>query len=236
MSSFHDRTYSPPSPGASRSPCPALNALANHGYLPRDGRGITAVQLIRALVQVYNFSVPLAVVLSVVGVVLCGNWWSLDLHQLAKHGLIEHNGSLAHDDTPPHEAYAPTAVDPKLVHQLLSVTSAPYLTLRDFAKARALRDSAIPTPLDRVHAEIARGEAVLTIQTFGLKSKDTVGSAGELDGAVMKTFLEQWLGQERLPEGWQKSQTPIGLVETASRSRQIEKMIRELRTNYASCR
>lgn len=30
---LYDHTYSPPSPGASRSPCPALNALANHGYM-----------------------------------------------------------------------------------------------------------------------------------------------------------------------------------------------------------
>ena len=31
-------TYQAPGPDDSRSPCPALNALANHGYLPRDGK------------------------------------------------------------------------------------------------------------------------------------------------------------------------------------------------------
>ncbi|KAH9844176.1 Cloroperoxidase [Rhodofomes roseus] len=236
MNASIDHAYSPPLAGASRSPCPALNALANHGYLPRNGRGITALQLVRALVEVYNFSVPLAVVLSVVGVVLCGNWWSLDLHQLAKHGLIEHNGSLVHDDAHPHEVYAPTAVDPKLVAQLLALSPSPSLTLRDFARARALRDGSIPAPLDKVHSEIARGEAVLTMQTFG-SGDQNVDEVGGLDGAVSKAFLEQWLGQERLPDGWHKPQVPIGLVGTASRSRNLAKMIRELRKSYSSrCR
>ncbi len=44
--------YQAPGPNDSRSPCPALNALANHGYLPRDGKDITPEVLQRA-VQVY---------------------------------------------------------------------------------------------------------------------------------------------------------------------------------------
>lgn len=32
--------YEAPGPNDSRSPCPALNTLANHGYLPRDGKNI----------------------------------------------------------------------------------------------------------------------------------------------------------------------------------------------------
>lgn len=190
------------------------------------------MQLVRALVEVYNFSMPLAVVLSVIGVILCGNWWSLDLHQLAKHGLIEHNGSLVHDDARPHDAYAPTTVDPALVAQLLAVTPAPGLSMHDFAKARALRDSSIPTPLDGIHAEIARGEAALTIQTFGSHYGDIRGNLDHVEGAVSKAFLEQWLGQERLPDGWHKPEIAIGLVGTASQSRRIAQMIRQIGTAH----
>ena len=181
------------------------------------------------MVEVYNFSVPLAVVLSLVGVILCGNCWSLDLHQLAKHGLIEHNGSLVHDDALPHEDYAPTTVDPTLVAQLLSVTPASGLSMHDFAKARALRDSSIPSPLDRIHAEITRGEAALTIQTFGSGCVDVRGSLNGVEDTVSKVYLEQWLGQERLPDGWHRPQSAIGLVGTASQSRRIAKMIRQCR-------
>ena len=41
--------YQPPGPTDSRSPCPALNALANHGYLPRDGKNISPDVLQRAI-------------------------------------------------------------------------------------------------------------------------------------------------------------------------------------------
>jgi hypothetical protein len=33
--------YQVPEPNDLRSPCPALNTLANHGYLPHDGKNIT---------------------------------------------------------------------------------------------------------------------------------------------------------------------------------------------------
>jgi hypothetical protein len=43
-------------PGASRSPCPALNTLANHGYLPRDGHAITFKKLVDSLTKVFGLS------------------------------------------------------------------------------------------------------------------------------------------------------------------------------------
>ncbi|CAG8524451.1 652_t:CDS:2 [Scutellospora calospora] len=43
-----------PQEGDERSPCPALNALANHGYLPRNGKDITPRQLFEALQKVFN--------------------------------------------------------------------------------------------------------------------------------------------------------------------------------------
>ena len=43
-----DHQFKKPNPRDSRSPCPALNVLANHGYLPRDGKNITAVMLTSA--------------------------------------------------------------------------------------------------------------------------------------------------------------------------------------------
>ncbi|KAF7362906.1 Cloroperoxidase [Mycena venus] len=31
-----------------RAPCPGLNTLANHGYLPRDGRNITVPMIVQS--------------------------------------------------------------------------------------------------------------------------------------------------------------------------------------------
>ncbi|GAA5937807.1 hypothetical protein JCM10213_001899 [Rhodosporidiobolus nylandii] len=47
--------------GASRSPCPALNALANHGALPRNGRHITPAQMSSAIQYSYNLSPTIAI-------------------------------------------------------------------------------------------------------------------------------------------------------------------------------
>ncbi|KAK0639965.1 Chloroperoxidase [Cercophora newfieldiana] len=41
--------YLPPTPTDIRGPCPMLNTLANHGYLPRDGRNIQARDITTAL-------------------------------------------------------------------------------------------------------------------------------------------------------------------------------------------
>ena len=38
-----------------RSPCPGLNALANHGYLPRSGKSIDLPTLRSAVAAAYNY-------------------------------------------------------------------------------------------------------------------------------------------------------------------------------------
>ena len=41
--------YAPSKPTDLRSPCPLINALANHGYLPRDGRNVIASDLMSGM-------------------------------------------------------------------------------------------------------------------------------------------------------------------------------------------
>ena len=43
--------YAPVKPGDLRSPCPAINALANHGYIPRDGRNVRANEILDGMNQ-----------------------------------------------------------------------------------------------------------------------------------------------------------------------------------------
>ena len=45
-------TFSPPLPTDLRSTCPILNALSNHGLVPRSGRDVSAAQLHIALRQI----------------------------------------------------------------------------------------------------------------------------------------------------------------------------------------
>ncbi|KAF2624100.1 Cloroperoxidase [Macroventuria anomochaeta] len=42
-------TYVPAGPGDKRSPCPMINSLANHGYLPRNGQNVLALEMKAAM-------------------------------------------------------------------------------------------------------------------------------------------------------------------------------------------
>ncbi|CAE6341197.1 unnamed protein product [Rhizoctonia solani] len=72
--------FQAPRPGDKRGPCPGLNALANHGYLPHNG--VTSLtQAIEASNKVFGMSTDIATVLSVLGTLLDGNpltfMWSI---------------------------------------------------------------------------------------------------------------------------------------------------------------
>ncbi|KAL5335777.1 Chloroperoxidase [Aspergillus crustosus] len=63
--------------GDQRGPCPGLNALANHGYIPRSGVAPFG-KVIAAINEVYGMGVNLALVLAIMGTVWTGNPLSLD--------------------------------------------------------------------------------------------------------------------------------------------------------------
>ncbi|KAF7164830.1 hypothetical protein CNMCM5623_009257 [Aspergillus felis] len=67
-------TFQPPDfkNGDQRGPCPALNALANHGYIPRSGV-VSFVDVIAAINNVYGMGVDLGTILAVMGLVWTGN-------------------------------------------------------------------------------------------------------------------------------------------------------------------
>jgi len=195
----------------SRSPCPALNTLADHGYIARDGRNLTLPELVNALHEVYNISFPLATILSMVAILLCGHWLTLNLHDLALHDVIEHDGSLVHSDCLPGHKFAPTHPNRERLQRLLLLASQGHgLSLRDFVRARAECDSKLLKPLDAIHSKIAMGESALT----WLVMKDQ-------HGEVPVKALWEWYGDERLPEGWTRPTENVGLRSTNAATTKI---------------
>ncbi|KAH8201371.1 hypothetical protein TruAng_004454 [Truncatella angustata] len=73
-----DHAFIPPNfaAGDQRGPCPGLNALANHGYIPRNGVS-DLLTLTTACNKVYGMGLDLGGILSVVGTVFTGNPISL---------------------------------------------------------------------------------------------------------------------------------------------------------------
>ncbi|KAF8602855.1 hypothetical protein BDV93DRAFT_607177 [Ceratobasidium sp. AG-I] len=64
--------FQPPGPSDKRGPCPGLNALANHGYLPRNGV-TTLTQAAGASNKVYGMGIDLCTVLATIAVFFAGD-------------------------------------------------------------------------------------------------------------------------------------------------------------------
>ncbi|KAJ7656221.1 Chloroperoxidase [Mycena rosella] len=207
-----------------RSPCPALNALANHGYIPRNGTEIPFSQLLHAVKAVYNLSLPLALLLTVVGYATCGTFslhtmsWTLTLADLSARGWnkIAHDASLVHPSGIP--SHAP---DPALLANLLGAADA-GMTLKGLAAVHAARERDLARPLDGLHGQIAFGECALT--WLVLRNPTT--------GVVERDALAQWFGEERLPTGWweePRPRTPVGLRQARKTAGQVQEFV-----NYES--
>jgi len=71
-----------------------LNALANHGYLPRDGKDISLARLVTGLQDSINLAPDATLIVGLVGVKASttGKRFTLHLDDLAKHGgKIQHS-------------------------------------------------------------------------------------------------------------------------------------------------
>ena len=64
--------YQDPKPSDQRGPCPGLNTLANHGYIPRNGI-VTVAQTIKASAAVFNMGVDLTTFLAGGSVLFAGD-------------------------------------------------------------------------------------------------------------------------------------------------------------------
>lgn len=89
-----------PKEGDVRSPCPMINALANHHVLPHDGKAITKEMAVNALVSAINLDKGICNVFAAGALTTNPDAaaHSFDLNHLSKHGTIEHDVSLTRND------------------------------------------------------------------------------------------------------------------------------------------
>ncbi|KAI8961485.1 Cloroperoxidase [Daldinia sp. FL1419] len=89
-----------PGPNDFRGPCPMLNTLSNHNFLPHDGRNITKDKVINAMASALNFNESLGALMFQMAIVANPdpNATFFTLEQLNVHGVLEHDGSLSRPD------------------------------------------------------------------------------------------------------------------------------------------
>lgn len=116
----------------------------------------------------------------------------------------------------PEDLYSPVDVDKDLLHDLLNAAGPKgpdpdVLYFDDLVAARICRNKTLSRPLSEFHNVISLVAVALTLQTLL-----------DMDGNVPKQFIREWFGEQRLPQGWPRPRTPIGLWNTA----QIVKIVR----------
>ncbi|KAF1975382.1 Cloroperoxidase [Bimuria novae-zelandiae CBS 107.79] len=207
--SFDYGDWREPGPDDLRSPCPGLNALANHGFLPRDGRNITQATLIKGVAAV-NLSAENAVGLFVAALRTSSDPASgaFTLQDLKKHNIIEHDGSLSRADVDTPGA-GDQGFNPKVFSEYKSFFGgATQITLALAATARWGRiNSARKTNPNFVYGPAQRFNSYAETATFFQVLQNAT------TGTVPLEFLEIFFSEERLPvvEGWRAPSTLTGL-------------------------
>jgi len=152
--------------------------------------------------------------------------WTINLASLSKRGFnkIAHDSSLVHPDDRPS-----TSPDLTLLADLLRSASNANgtlgLTLHDLGRLHAQREASSNRPLSWLHEQVALGEcglAWLVMREYTSASKCHSlrfrrEDICENEFTIPLSRLEQWLGEERLPDNWWESVRPIdevGLCET----------------------
>lgn len=198
-----------------------LNTLANHGYISRDGLNITLAELQNGFAEAINLAPDFVVGPWNVGMTASTTGYNntLNLHDLVKHNVIEHDASLSRLDS-----YFGDANDfnDGVWAQVNASYGADVVTLDQVAASRVARIAVCEAEnpeynLTAAGSQAGWGEAALFLAVMGNK---TTGIASrefvevffrELSAlSSMQHFTDQdWqadsaVEEERLPieEGW----------------------------------
>jgi len=195
-----------------RSPCPGLNALANHGILPHDGLDIDLATVITAMKTGYNMEKDAAVLVGTVALKTSttGNASTFNLDDLDVHGVIEHDGSLSRADiySGDNHSFNKTIWAETTAGFTDETISIPMAAAA--RKARLAKDAEENPDFNMTTSALSFSfiESALYLTAFG----DLV------EGNANRTWVEYWFEQERLPFslGWSvpEQSSNVSTIET----------------------
>jgi len=140
-----------------------------------------------------------------------------------------------HHDTPEGQKFAPIEIDQKLVEDLCADVQPNakeseqgearwLMNYEDVARARIRREKE-SGPIDKVHAEIARGEMAIILGVWETQSKNKTG--------IPMEYFKRWISEERMPDGW-KADHVQGFMDVVKRAKTIKKTVEQLRKDEAT--
>ncbi|KEQ74214.1 Cloroperoxidase [Aureobasidium namibiae CBS 147.97] len=190
-----------------RGPCPMMNTLANHNYIPRNGGNITKDNAIRGLGEALNFDEALASLMWEQAIIAnpAPNATFFTLDHLNRHNILEHDASLSRAD-----AYFSNAstFSASIFSQTTKFWNKDTLTAEMLANSKLARmiESRAFNPdyaFTSGNEEFALGEVAAPIIVFG----DTEAKT------VERELVVEFFENERLPWelGWMKRKEKVGL-------------------------
>ncbi|KAI0601599.1 Chloroperoxidase [Biscogniauxia sp. FL1348] len=202
-------SWAPGGPDDFRGPCPMMNTLANHGFLPHDGRNLTREVVIGGLKAGLNFNETLGGIMFDQAVVANpepnATYFTLD--HLNRHNVLEHDASLSRSDAffGNNHVFNQTIFDTTKAYWTGETLDAAMLAngkLFRQIESRAFNPNYTFT--SRTEA-FSLGEVSAPIIAFGDLSS----------GTVNRTLVEYFFENERLPTelGWSRRTSPITLAE-----------------------
>ncbi|KAJ8081111.1 hypothetical protein PM082_017952 [Marasmius tenuissimus] len=203
---FSSYPYMAAGPNDSRSPCPGLNTLANHGFLPRNGLNISIPMILDAAEKAFNFERNILLTAGKLGLLTSPNEDTMSLEGLKLHGVIEHDASLSREDVAIgdslhfNETIFTTLANANPGSDVYNTTSAGQVMKARLADSLARNPNVTNTMLQ---AQGRSGESSLYLSTMG-----------GITGSAPKEFVQVFFREERLPikEGWKRSAVPINVT------------------------
>ncbi|KAI1189227.1 putative chloroperoxidase [Nemania serpens] len=206
------KPYVKPRSTDSRSPCPMLNTLANHGYLPHNGRNITAQDIGNAIFETTNWHSDFGVFPANAALTNL-NVTHIDLADLNSPPGGEHPASLTRKDASSGDS---NVIDTARVAQLFADSRTNFLTIDSVAKTRNRLDVSSKPPLTASELDVAQGEAALMM----LLMRDTYVSlpTNEQDVSTLRAPKDRtrvWLLEERFPtaQGWRPAEEVVQIAD-----------------------
>ncbi|KAK0708506.1 Chloroperoxidase [Lasiosphaeris hirsuta] len=194
-------TWSPPGPYDVRAPCPMLNTLANHGFLPHDGKDISREVTANALFDALNINKTLGSFLFDFAIKTNPkpNATAFSLNDLGNHNVLEHDASLSRSD-----AYFGNVLtfNQSVFDETRSYWTSETIDIQMAANARMarIRTSKATNPtykLSELGTAFSFGESVAYVVVLGNKNS----------GTANRSWVEYFFEHEQLPLhlGWRRS-------------------------------
>lgn len=192
-----------------RSPCPALNSLANHGFLAHSGKNLSLSDLETGILEGLNVGYDFTTLIGTLGLLSSPDTLgTFDLDDLQEHNFpIEHDASLSRldnyfgNDDPFNNASWSQVLD--------SFGDAETITIPIAGKARYARvtDSRTRNPdftYTPIQFVLSYGETALYLSVLG----------DPITGTAPLSYIKDFFEMERLPYelGWVKPEVTTSLL------------------------